>query len=113
MAQLTPSEVILFRSECFKAVDGTGVFSLYSAKSDLRKLFSEKDFSEHFEMLTRDSDHVGLTMVSESIKNNLAEVKYIERISEKGEMKTYYSKTFLTFEDGHWRILKEKRDLAG
>lgn len=110
MENLTPAEVIKFRTECYLASDGAGVFSLYSVKSDLRKIFSRREFEDHFGLLTRDSDHAGLQIVSENIKTGLSEVKYIERIAEKGEMVTYYSRTVLTLEDGVWRILKEKRE---
>lgn len=110
MNNLTPAEVIKFRAECYLAGDGAGVFSLYSAKSDLRRIFSEEEFCSHFGLLTKDSVHAGLQIVSENIKTGLAEVKYIERIVEKGELTTYYSKTVLALEDDRWRILKEDRE---
>jgi len=110
VSNLSPSEVIKFRSECFLISDGKGVYSLYSVKSDLRKLFTEKEFSDHFKMLTKDAEHAGLNVVTETVKGKLAEVKYIEHISENGELVTYYSKTVMTREEGTWRILREKRE---
>jgi len=110
MDRLTPSEVIMFRAECYLASDGAGVFSLYSIKSDVRKIFTEKDFVENFNLLTKQNEHAGLQIVSENVKKNLAEVKYIEHINEDGELATFYSKTVLTMENGVWRILKELRE---
>lgn len=110
MAELSPAEIIKFRTECYRASDGRGIFSLYSVKSDLRKIFSEKDFCDHFIMLTKKSEHAGLKIVAETIKKNLAEVKYIEYISENSEVTSYFSKTALIMEEGAWRILKEQRE---
>lgn len=110
MESLRPSEVIKFRAECFKACDGAGVYSLYSIRSDFRKIFTPEDFNEHFKLLTKDKEHAGLKIVAESIKSNLAEVKYIEHINENGKLQTFYSKTFLTKEEGKWCILKEIRE---
>ncbi|ADD67218.1 hypothetical protein Dacet_0419 [Denitrovibrio acetiphilus DSM 12809] len=111
MEQLSPSEIIKFRAECYKVSDGAGVYSLYSVKSDLRKLFQADDFANHFRMLTKNAEHTGLVIVAENIKGSLAEVKYIEHISENSELITYYSKTVLTREQNTWKILKEKREL--
>jgi len=113
MEKLSPSEIIKFRAECHRVSDGAGVYSLYSIKSDLRKLFKADDFAEHFGMLTKDTDHAGLLVVSETIKGSLAEVKYVEHISEKGELVTFYSKTIFTKEGDTWKILKEKREQSG
>lgn len=113
MTRLNPSEIIKFRTECYRAGDGAGVYHLYSIKSDLRKLFKADDFAEHFDMLTKNSEHAGLKIVSESVKENLAEVKYIEHINEKGTIVTFYSKTFFAREDDEWKILKEKREQTG
>ncbi|PLX69270.1 MAG: hypothetical protein C0602_07610 [Denitrovibrio sp.] len=110
MNSLSPSEIIKFRTECYRASDGKGVFSLYSVKSDLRKIFREKEFVEHFRLLTKNSEHAGVKIVTETIKKKLAEVKYIEHISENGEIITFFSKTVLTIEEGAWRILKEQRE---
>jgi len=110
MTPLSPSEIIQFRTECYRASDGAGVYHLYSSKSDLRKLFKADDFTEHFGMITKNSEHAGLMIVSENIKDALAEVKYIEHISERGEMVTFYSKTYFARENGEWKILKEKRE---
>ncbi|PLX66523.1 MAG: hypothetical protein C0603_11810 [Denitrovibrio sp.] len=109
--ELTPSEIIMFRAECYKVGDGGGVFSLYSIKSDVRKIFTEKAFSDNFKLLTKDSEHAGIKIVSENIKKSLAEVKYIEHFNENGELRTFYSKTFLIKEADVWRILKEKREI--
>jgi hypothetical protein len=111
MDKLTPSEIILFRAECFKASDGGGVFSLYSPKSEVRRIFTQEDFCANFALLTKNSEHAGVKVVAENIKNNLAEVKYIEHISEHGELVTYYSKTYFAKEGDTWRIVKEKREV--
>jgi len=107
---LMPAEVIQFRAECYKLSDGAGVFSLYSVRSDLRKLFTAEAFSEHFSLLVKGNEHSGLKIVKETVKKNLAEVKFIEHISEESTMVTYYSKAVLTKEDGCWKIIKEMRE---
>ncbi len=112
MDKLTPpSEIIKFRAECYIAADGGGVFSLYSIKSDVCKLFDKSAFADNFRLLTKDSEHAGLNIVSETVKKNLAEVKYIEHFNENGDLRTFYSKSYLILEGGVWRILKEKREI--
>jgi len=110
MDKLSPAEVILFRAECFKALDAHGVYSLYAKQSEMCRLFTAESFSSHFKLLTKNNEHAGVKIVAENIKHYLAEVKYIEHINEDGSLTTYYSKTVLTSEDGFWRILKEKRE---
>jgi uncharacterized protein YchJ len=110
MSKLTPSEIIKFRAECHINKDGKGVFSLYSIKSDMRRMFDKDSFSEHFGLLTKNSEHVGLKIVREQIKGNLAEVKYIEYINQEDKLITYYSKTTFVNEKGSWKIRKEKRE---
>lgn len=110
MSSLTPAEVIKFRAECYLASDGGGVFAMYSPRSDLRRIFTEADFVEHFRFLTKNSEHAGVQIVSETVKSNLAEVKYIEHINENGELVTFYSKSVLAKEGSRWLILKEMRE---
>lgn len=108
---LTPSEVIQFRAECYRNLDGKGVFSLYSERSDLCRFFSEESFSEHFSKQTAGCTHAGVKIVNEQEKGGLAEVKYIEYIHEGTSLVSYYSKTALVTEDGQWKILRESREV--
>lgn len=111
MENLTPSEVILFRAECYRNMDGKGVFSLYSEKSEMCRLFSEDAFEEHFFKHVKDTSHAGLKIVNEKSRGSLAEVNYIEYIHAEGNLITYYSKSAMVSEDGRWKILKEMREI--
>ena len=111
MENLTPSEVLLFRAECYRNLDGKGVFSIYSEKSEMCKLFNEDTFEEHFIKHTKDTVHAGIKIVNEKSKGSLAEVSYIEYIHAEGNLLTYYSKTAMVSEEGHWKILKEMREI--
>jgi len=110
MSKLTPAEIIKFRAECHINRDGKGVFSLYSEKSDLRKMFDEKSFAEHFGVLSANSEHAGVKIVNEQIRGSLAEVKYVEYVRQGENLVTYYSKTTFVNENDDWRISKEKRE---
>lgn len=111
MAKLTPSEVIHFRAECYRNMDGLGVYSLYSDRSELARLFTPDSFAEHFPKQIKNCSHAGITMVSEKTRGAMAEVKYIEHILEGRDILAYYSKTILIAEDGGWKILKEQREV--
>lgn len=111
MENLTPTEVILFRAECYRNLDGKGVFSLYSEKSEMCRLFCEDTFDEHFIKHTKDTAHAGINIVNERLKGSLAEVSYIEYIHAEGNLITYYSKSAMVSENGRWKILKETREI--
>ncbi len=111
MENLTPSEVIQFRAECYSMGDGRGVFSLYAERSDMCRLFTEDSFDEHFTRQVKNSMHAGLKIIDENVKSNLAEVKYIEYIHDEGMLLTYYSKTSMVKEENRWKILKEIREI--
>ena len=111
MENLTPSEVIQFRAECYRISDGKGVYSLYADRSDMRRLFTEESFEKHFMALAVQTKHAGLKIISETIKGTLAEVKYIEYFHEPDHMLTYYSKTSMIKSDSGWKIIRELREI--
>lgn len=109
--KLTPSELINFRAECYRNMDGRGVFSLYSEKSDMAKLFTEDSFAEHFTTQTKNCTHAGVKIVAEKSRGTMVEVTYMEYINDGDVLITYYSKTVFVDEDDRWKILKEQREI--
>lgn len=108
---MTPSELLQHRADLYRSHDAQGIFLLYSVKSDLRKFFMQADdYTSHLFSLVGGADHAGITIVKETLRGNLAEVTYVERFSECGQVVQYYSKAVFTRETDVWKILKDTKE---
>jgi len=110
---MKPYEIIEKRADCYKERKPEEIYGFYSDQSEFKKVFKIFDvFNENFVNITDKQEHMGVKIVSETVKGNLAEVKFIEYFQVGSELLSFYSKTVLKLEDGCWKILKEQREVV-
>jgi hypothetical protein len=109
----SPSEIILNRSKAYNESNPKDIHDSYLEESDFRALFPTlEDYKSQFFDLTAVYGSIKTEIIRERIKNNLAEVIYIDRvISNEGEI-TFYCKGYLALTKSGWKIKKEKKEIV-
>lgn len=118
MDNSSPADIITARAQAYKEERYADVFEMYSARSDFRVFFKHKEnYIEHaVNHQSKLSKLVSLSVLEEKFRGKVGEVRFIEHFIECdcGEEKhiNYFTVTTVVLEDGNWRILKEKREIA-
>lgn len=108
---VSPTGIILKRSEAYNLSDPKTIYMFYAEKSEFRQWFPElKDYEVQFFELTAIYGAIHTEIMGEKIKKNLAEVTYRDRVISNEEELLFYCKGYFTKTGDGWKILKEKKE---
>lgn len=108
----SPTRLIRLRTEAYNTSDPATIYDIYAENSDFKQWFPTLEiYKEQFFQLTSIYGSIMTEIITEKIKNKLAEVTYIDTvISAKEGTSVFFCKGYFTLTDNGWKILKEKKE---